>query len=56
MTLSKEQIQEMETAAKPLIEWINKNCHPHVEVTVTCNTAELLEGVATIRCDDFLQD
>lgn len=30
MRLSDEQRHEFETVTKPVIEWLNKNCHPHV--------------------------
>ena len=36
--------KELEVASKPLIEFINKNFHPHAKVIVDCSGAELLEG------------
>ena len=56
MILSKGQIDKFEEASKPLIKWINENCHPHVTAIVTCNSSEILEGSATIRCDEFIKD
>ena len=36
--------EEFEKAAKPLVEFLQNNCHPHVKVIVDCAGAELLEG------------
>ena len=45
MILNKQQQIEFETVARPLIEWLNKNCHPHVAVIVKPGSVELTEGV-----------
>jgi hypothetical protein len=54
MILTPEQRKEMLEAAKPLIKWLNENCHPHCEATVDHNTVVLTEGVACQRTDEFL--
>jgi hypothetical protein len=56
MILTKEQQQQMLDAAKPLIKWLNENCHPHCTAHVDQNTVELTEGIATNRTDEFLRD
>lgn len=56
MKLTKEQELEFREAAKPLIEFINLNCHPHVTVTVDANSAELSEGINRVVVDDYLRD
>lgn len=56
MTITKEQAAEMLDAAKPLIRWINDNCHPHTQLTVDHTTVELTEGVAVERTLEFLKD
>lgn len=56
MTLTKEQQQTMLDAAKPLIQWMNENCHPHCTAHVDCTTVELVEGIATNRTKEFLRD
>lgn len=56
MTLTMEQMKSFEDAAKPMIKWLNDNCHPHVEVVVTTNSAELFEGVFLIKNDEFIKD
>lgn len=49
MILSKEQIKEFEEAAKPLMEWLNRNCHPHVTVLLDGGQAEIVEGLAIVK-------
>ena len=56
MTITKEQQEQMLEAAKPLIKWMNENCHPHFEAKVDCNTIVLTEGIATHRTDEYLRD
>ena len=56
MTLTQEQQQAMLEAAKPLIKWMNENCHPHCTAHVDQNNIELTEGIATNRTDEFLRD
>ena len=53
--LTKAQFQELEEAAKPLMEWMNKNCHPHVTAIVTSEDAELLEGQARVRRENYAE-
>ena len=56
MIITEEQRQSMLEAAKPLIAWMNENCHPHCEMVVDCNTIKLTEGIATNGTDEFLKD
>jgi hypothetical protein len=56
MILSEKQQQEMLEAAKPLIEWMNTNCHPHCTAHVDQNAVELTEGIASNKTDEFLFD
>ena len=48
MTLNTQQVQELENAAKPLIEFLRSNFNPHVTVIVTGQSAEMVEGLATV--------
>ena len=54
--MTEEQRKTFETAARPLIEWLAKNCHPHMTAVVDSNSAALLEGQHVIRTDDYLVD
>lgn len=56
MTLNQQQQNEFLEAAKPLIKWLNDNCHPHCTAIVECGSAELVEGVARIPTDEFIKD
>ncbi len=56
MTITKQQQEQMLEAAKPLIKWMNENCHPHCAANVDHNTVELTEGIAMQRTDEFLRD
>lgn len=54
--LSKEQIKQLEEVSKPLMKFLAENFHPHVKVIVESNSAEFIEGQATVKCDDFIVD
>ena len=47
---------ELETVSRPLIKWLNDNCHPHIKVIVDTNRAELVEGIFAFRTDDYIKD
>ena len=55
MILTTVQQQTMLDAAKPLIKWLNENCHPHCTAKVDQVSVELLEGIATNRTEEFLE-
>lgn len=54
--ISKEQMEEFEKLARPLIEWLNNNYHPHVEATITPVSAEISEGIVFIPVKDYIKD
>ncbi|MDO9536087.1 MAG: hypothetical protein Q7J85_12345 [Bacillota bacterium] len=57
MIFTKEQIDEFEALARPLMKFLNDNCHPHVSVIVTPTNGELLEGVcSTGEIMDYVKD
>jgi hypothetical protein len=56
MTITTEQREQMLEAAKPLIKWMNENCHPHCSAYVDQNTIELMEGIASHHTDEYLRD
>jgi hypothetical protein len=47
--MSNEKREEFKEAAKPLMKFLNENCHPHIIVIVDCDSAELLEGVCLVK-------
>lgn len=42
-------VNSFEHAAKPLIDYLTKNHHPHTKVIVTSESAELVEGLKMYR-------
>ena len=55
MILTKEQVKEFESATKPLIKFLAENFHPHMLVVVDCESAQILESSACIKCDEFIK-
>lgn len=49
MTLNPEQLKALEVASQPLVEFLRANCHPHCQVIVDVEHAELVEGIATTK-------
>lgn len=56
MTLNDDQRKTFEQVARPLMKWVNENCHPYVTVVVDCTSAELSEGVCCVRTEDYIRD
>lgn len=54
--ITEEQRTELHEAAKPLLKFINENCHPHVKVILTPITVEILSGDAFIEDPSFTRD
>lgn len=56
MILDMEKTKEFEEVARPVIKWLNENCHPHVTVVIGTSHAELSEGVCAINTMDYVPD
>lgn len=56
VTLTKEQADELLERAKPLIKWLNDNCHPHCQIEITPSGVSLTEAIACRRTEEFLKD
>jgi hypothetical protein len=57
MFLTDTQRIEFEKTARPMIKWLNDNCHPHVEVNITPTSARLFEGsFSTGDIFDYVKD
>jgi len=56
MILTKEQIADLEEAAKPLVKYLCDNHHPHMTVVVDCGSAEIMEGKARVKIEEFIKD
>lgn len=48
MILSPKQIQELNVAAKPLMDFLTKHCHPHCTIVVDAESAEVFEALARV--------
>lgn len=56
MALTPQQIASMREAAKPLVEWLNENVHPHHIIVVDSSSAELHEQQVRVSIDEFLKE
>lgn len=56
MILTEQQRKEFETVTRPVIKWLNENCHPHVTATIEPTRAELSEGVCAYPTNDYVRD
>lgn len=56
MTFTEEQRTEFESLSRPLIEWLNKNGHPHMEIIIDNTGAVIAEGLLCYHTEEFLQD
>jgi len=54
MKLNEEQAAEFEEAVRPLVKFLNSHCNPHMRVIVETNGAELVEGVRTVKTEEFI--
>ena len=54
MILTEQQRKEFEAASRPLMEWLSKNCHPHVKVLVDYSSSEMLEGIVIFSTEDYI--
>lgn len=48
--------EQFEAAARPLIKYLAENHHPHTTVIVDSTHAELLEGQAMVKTEEYLRD
>ncbi len=55
-TLTKEQINKLKEVCQPVSEFLQKNFHPHVQIVVDCNSAEILEGYARVKFEYIGRD
>ncbi len=49
MKLTPDQQAQLEALVRPLQEWMNANCHPHVTALVDSENMELVEGISTVQ-------
>lgn len=56
MILSLQQMNELERLSKPLLEWINDNCHPHCKIIIEPARIEVWEGIVSIPNEEYIKD
>lgn len=54
--MTEEQKQQFEAVTRPVIEWLNANCHPHVVVIIEPTSSVLYEGEVAYTTHDYLRD
>jgi len=55
--VNKDKVKEFEQLARPMIQYLCENYHPHVTVVITPTNAELLEGqMSTGQIMDYVRD
>ena len=54
--LTPEQKASLLEAAKPLMKWLNENCHPMIQAQVDQTQIELLEGQHIEVIHEFVKD
>ena len=56
MIITIEQTEKLLEASKPLIKWLNNNCHPHCSAVVERGSVELHESNARMLTEEFIKD
>lgn len=56
LEITKEQMDELLEASKPLMRWLSDNVNPHASVVVDSASAELQAGIALVRDTGYLKD
>lgn len=56
MITTKQQQDEINNLAEPLIKWLNENCIPHVKIIITPTSVELLEVSYFYPTFEFVKD
>lgn len=56
MILDKEKIKEFHEISKPLVKFLNDNCHPHVTVITDSTSSQLFEGICNMYTEEFIKD
>jgi len=56
MLLTKDQIDEFNTLAEPLIEFLNNTCYPHVQAIIEVDRASLFEGLCSAPINKYIKD
>ena len=50
-----DEFKQLLEASRPVMKWLNENCHPHMEVRIEHNTVQLFESQGSERTDEYLR-
>ena len=56
MRLTDEQVTELSKKVEPVIEWLNENTHPYVDVHIQNNGFQVTELLAGVPVDKYIKD
>lgn len=56
MILTEDQITQLEEASKPLVKFLCDNFHHHVYVIVNPTGVEMVQGIASVKIEEFIKD
>lgn len=48
--------EDFEILSRQMIQYLNKNHHPHTKIIITTNNAEIVEGVKCIQTTEYIND
>ena len=54
--MNEEQRKQFEALARPMMQWLNENCHTHTHVIIDNTSAELSEGVLAFKTTEYVKD
>jgi hypothetical protein len=54
--MTEQQKKEFEALTRPVIEWLNKNCNPHVVVLIEPTSAVLYSGEVAYTTHEYVRD
>jgi hypothetical protein len=54
--MNENQRKEFEELTRPVIEWMNNNCNPHVVIVIEPTSATLNEGLVGFYTEDYVKD
>jgi hypothetical protein len=54
--IKKEEREEFEKLARPLIKFLCENFHPHVQAIITPGSCEITESLMRIPVEDYIPD
>jgi hypothetical protein len=54
--MTEQQMMEFKAVTRPVIAWLNANCHPHSTAVIGNDKAELHEAVCGYSTNDYLRD